>query len=163
MTLPDRRSTLAPQPWGELREIEQVANRMRHMLEETFGGLPAPVADVATWSPPVDIEETDDAYIIEAEVPGVKKKDLNIEIMGNELTISGEVKEREREGVLRRRTRKVGNFFYRVVLPESVDADKLDADLDDGVVTVRLPKAQRGRRRRIEARSRNDDDGSRRA
>jgi HSP20 family protein len=165
MTLPEQRSALAPQPWGELREIEQVANRMRRMLEETFGGLPSAISDVATWSPPVDIEETDDAYIVEAEVPGVKKRDLNIEMMGNELTISGEIKERERVGVVRRRTRKVGSFFYRVVLPENVDADKMDADLDDGVLTVRLPKAERGQRRRIEARSRSNGngDGSRRA
>jgi HSP20 family protein len=161
MTLPQGGSTMSPQPWGELREIEQVANRMRRMLEETFGGPPAAISDIATWSPPVDIEETDDAYVVEAEVPGVKKKDLNIEIMGNELTISGEIKERERQGLVRRRTRKVGNFFYRVVLPETVEAEKMEAHLDDGVLTVRLPKAERMQRRRIEAGSRNANrDGS---
>jgi HSP20 family protein len=125
------------------------------MLEETFGALPAAIADIATWAPPVDIEETDDAFIVEAELPGVKRKDLNIEIMGNELTISGEIKERERTGVLRRRTRRVGSFFYRVVLPESVDAEKMDADLEDGVLTVRIPKSERAQHRRIDLASRN--------
>jgi HSP20 family protein len=75
--------------------------------------------------------------------------------MGNELTISGEIKERERTGILRRRARRVGNFFYRVVLPENVDAETMDADLHDGVLTVRIPKSQRAQRRRIEAQSRN--------
>lgn len=154
MTLPDRRST-ATEPWKPLHDIEQVANRMRHMLEETFGGLPATITDLASWAPPVDIEETDEAFVVEAEVPGVKKKDLNIELMGNELTISGEIKERERTGILRRRARRVGNFFYRVVLPENVDAETMDADLHDGVLTVRIPKSQRAQRRRIEAQSRN--------
>jgi HSP20 family protein len=125
------------------------------MLEETFGGLPATITDLASWAPPVDIEETDEAFVVEAEVPGVKKKDLNIELMGNELTISGEIKERERTGIVRRRARKVGNFFYRVVLPENVDAGTMDADLHDGVLTVRIPKSQRAQRRRIEAQSRN--------
>jgi HSP20 family protein len=125
------------------------------MLEETFGGSPSAIADLATWSPPVDIEETDESYIVEAEVPGVKKKDVNIDIMGNELTISGEIKERRREGVVRLRTRKVGNFFYRVVLPDNVDAETMKAELHDGVLTVRLPKSQRAQRRRIEAESRD--------
>ncbi|MDX6413069.1 MAG: hypothetical protein QOH23_479, partial [Gaiellaceae bacterium] len=138
-----------------LHDIEQVATRMRHMLEETIGGLPSTITDLASWAPPVDIEETDEAFIVEAEVPGVKKKDMNIELMGNELTISGEIKERERTGILRRRARKVGNFFYRVVLPENVDAETMDADLHDGVLTVRIPKSQRAQRRRIEAQSRN--------
>jgi HSP20 family protein len=163
MTLPEQRSARTIEPWEPLRDIENVANRMRHMLEETFGNLPAGITDLATWSPPVDIEETDEAYIVEAEVPGVKKKDLNIEIMGNELTISGEIKERKREGVVRRRTRKAGSFFYRVVLPENVDADNMRADIQNGVLTVRLPKSQRMLRRRIEAQSRNGDgdgDGS---
>jgi HSP20 family protein len=143
MTLPGQRSAHTVDPWEPLRDIEHVANRMRRMLEETFGGLPSEITDHATWSPPVDIEETDDAYIVEAEVPGVKKKDLNIDIMGNELTISGEIKERKREGVVRQRTRKVGSFFDLVVLPENVDADTMKADLDNGVLTVRLPKSQR--------------------
>jgi HSP20 family protein len=161
MTLPEQRSARTMEPWEPLRDIENVANQMRHMLEETFGNLPSGITDLATWSPPVDIEETDEAYIVEAEVPGVKKKDLNIEIMGNELTISGEIKERKREGVVRRRTRKAGSFFYRVVLLENVDADNMRADIHNGVLTVRLPKSQRMQRRRIEAQSHNGDgDGS---
>jgi HSP20 family protein len=128
---------------------------MRHMLEETFGGLTSATADVATWSPPVDIEETDEAYIVEAEVPGVRKRDLDIEIIGSELTLSGEIKARNREGVVWRRTRKAGSFFYRVILPEQIDADNMKADIRNGVLTVRLPKSQRMQRRRIEAESRD--------
>ena len=107
----------------------------------------------AAWAPPVDIEETDDAYVIEAEIPGVKREDVNIELVGTELTVSGEIKERERTGILRRRTRKVGQFELRVTLPDYVDGERVDAKLDNGVLTVRVPKAERAQRRKIELKS----------
>src|SRR3954465_4006601 len=87
--------------------IEQVPERMRRMLEQTLGSFatPALLSEAAAWTPPVDIEEEDDAYVIEAEVPGAKREDVNIELQGNELAITGEIKERERKGILRRNTR----------------------------------------------------------
>jgi HSP20 family protein len=68
-----------------LRELEHVTERMRRMLDETFGGLewPSLLTERVGWSPPVDIEETDDAYVIEAELPSVKREDVNIEPVGN--------------------------------------------------------------------------------
>lgn len=60
---------------------------------------------------------------------------------------------REREGVIRRRTRRVGEFEFRVVLPNEVNSEGVDAKLNDGVLTVRIPKAERAQRRRIEVKS----------
>jgi HSP20 family protein len=121
------------------------------MLDQTFGsfGLPGLMTEAVGWSPPVDIEEQDDAYVIEAELPGVQKDDVNIELQSNELMITGEIKEREREGILRKRTRRIGRFEYRVRLPEQVDSDNVEAKLNDGVLTVRVPKVQRADRRQI--------------
>jgi HSP20 family protein len=150
MALPERGSTVTPERWEPLRELEQVTERMRRALDETFGGWQSLLTDDKAWSPLVDVEETDDAYVIEAELPGVQRKDVNIELVGNELTISGEIKERERKGIVRRRTRKTGLFNYRVTLPDQVDGEKIDANLSDGVLTVRVPKAERAQRRRIE-------------
>jgi HSP20 family protein len=133
-----------------LSELGQLNERMRRMLEQTFGGM---LEEPAGWVPAVDIEELEDAYVVEAEVPGVKREDVNIEVSGNELTISGEIKVREREGVIRRRTRRVGEFEFRVVLPNEVNAEGIDAKLNDGVLTVRIPKAERAQRRRIEVKS----------
>ena len=149
--LPERRSSLATLRRDPLSELDQVTERMRRMLDETFGSFGLqPFQAEAGWTPPVDIEETDDGYVIEAELPGVKEKDVNIEHVGNEISISGEIKERERKGVLRRQTRRVGRFAYRVRLPEHIDADKVDAKLDGGVLTVRVPKSERAQRKRIE-------------
>jgi HSP20 family protein len=152
--LPERRSRLAPERWEPLSELEQVTERMRRMLEQTFGGFGSSLlTEAGGWSPLVDIEETDDAYVVEAELPGVKEKDVNIELVGNELAITGEIKERQRKGTLRRQTRRTGRFDYRVTLPDHVDADKIDAKLAEGVLTVRVPKSERAQRRKIEVKS----------
>jgi HSP20 family protein len=133
-----------------------MTQRMRRMLDQTFGGfgLQSPlITKGAGWAPLVDIEEQDDAYVLEAELPGVKREDVNIEVAGNELSATGEIKEKEREGALRRRTRRVGRFEYRVRLPEQVDASKIEASLDQGVLTLRVPKSERAQRQKIEIKS----------
>lgn len=146
--LPERRS--GSQSWSALSDIGQLNERMRRMLEQTFGGL---LDEPAGWIPAVDIEETEDAYVVEAEVPGVKREDINIEVSGNELSISGETKERKREGVARRRTRRTGRFEFRVTLPGELNPEGVEAKLNDGVLSVRVPKAERMQRRRIEVKS----------
>jgi HSP20 family protein len=152
--LPERRSRLAPERWEPLSELEQMTERMRRILDQTFSSFDwSPPAEPEGWSPLVDIEEADDAYVVEAELPGVKREDVNFELVGNELTTTGEAKERERKGALRRQTRRTGRFDYRVSLPAQVDAGKIEATLDDGVLTVRVPKSERAKRRRIEIKS----------
>jgi HSP20 family protein len=152
--LPERRSRRTIEPWEPFSEFEQVSERLRRILEQTFGGFaPSPMTEQGGWSPLVDIEEEDDAYVVEAELPGVKEKDLNIEIVGNELAISGEVKERQRKGALRRQARRTGRFDYRVRLPEPLDAEQVDARLADGVLIVRVPKSERAQRRKIEVKT----------
>jgi HSP20 family protein len=144
----ERSGASAPTRWEPLSELE----RLRRILEQSFGdaGLGAVAREAAALVPPVNIEEQDDAYMIEAEVPGVDRDDVDVELVGNELTISGEFKEKERVGVLRKRTRRTGRFEFRVLLPDRVEADGISAGLEHGVLTVRVPKAQAAQRRRIE-------------
>jgi HSP20 family protein len=129
--------------------VDAVTERMRRIAEQMFSGLgsPALLAEAAAWTPPVDIEEQDDAYVLEVELPGVQREDVSIELGGNELMITGELKERERTGIVRRRTRRVGRFDYRVMLPSEVDAESIEAKMNDGVLTVRVPKREQARRR----------------
>jgi HSP20 family protein len=148
-----RRRRTEPTRWEPRGDLDTVAQRMQRILEQTFGELadwPSVMGDAGIWSPPVDIEEQDDAYMVEAELPGVSRDDVNIEIVGNELMINGELKEREHKGILRKQTRRVGRFDYRVALPEQVDGDKVEARLKDGVLTVRVPKSERGQRKKID-------------
>ena len=132
------------QPFGELEELQQ---RMGQLVESALTGTGA---EALPWAPPVDIEETDDAWILEAELPGVKREDVHIEALDSDLVIHGELTERERSGILRRKTRRVGRFEFRVNLPGAIDADAIEAKLHDGVLSVRVPKAEQARRRQIE-------------
>jgi HSP20 family protein len=152
MALPARRSSSSgslAQRLDPARELEDLHRRMDQLLE----GVWSPADGGGIWSPPVDVEETDDAWLLEAELPGAKQDDVNVEVRDSEVSITGEIKEKQRTGILRRRTRRTGRFEYRVTLPGEADADRVDASLHDGVLTVRIPKPERNRPRRIEVKS----------
>jgi HSP20 family protein len=140
--------------WDPLQEFEQLTGQMNELLESAFGIAPSAARSESAWAPLVDIEETDDAYVIDADVPGVKTDDVNVEIRDNQLVITGELKERERKGLLRRQTRRTGRFDYRVTLPSDVEPDNVDAALHDGVLNVRVPKTAKATPRRIDVSSR---------
>src|SRR4051794_39106193 len=96
------------QPTPDIDPLE----RVRSLLDQTLGGeIASMLTEPHAFTPPVDIEETEDAYVIEADLPGVNREDIDIELDGNELQVTGEVK--QREGKFRRRTRRVGRFELR--------------------------------------------------
>ncbi|MET7392302.1 Hsp20/alpha crystallin family protein [Dactylosporangium sp. NPDC005572] len=105
-------------------------------------------------SVPADVEETDDAFIIDLDLPGANADDLNIELRDNEIRVTGVFRERRRTGLLRHQSRKQGEFEYLVALPGEIDADGVEADLDSGVLAIRAPKARGARARRIEVQTR---------
>jgi HSP20 family protein len=148
MSMPERRGRTTFRRWDPFRELEDIRGRMSRLLERSIAGLPE--SGGAGWSPLVDVEETDSAYIFGADLPGVKREDVRVEVDATELRISGEVRAREREGVVRRQARMSGRYEYRSALPPEVDADRIEASLDDGVLTVRVPKTERSERRRVE-------------
>jgi HSP20 family protein len=155
MALPVRRTTsVSPQPlqrWEPFRELEQLQEHMDRLMNGVWS--PAGGGNGGTWLPVADIEETDDAWVIEAELPGVDRKDVDVEMRDSEVIISGEIEEKERKGVLRRKTRKTGEFEYRVTLPGDADAEHIEANLHDGVLTVRVPKTEQAKPRRIEVKA----------
>lgn len=141
-----------PAPFDAQREIAELRDRLDRAVDsiwQTSGALLEP----AGWLPAVDVEEADDAWVVEAELPGVKERDITLELHGSELSISGEIEERKRGGILRRTARRVGRFDYRVNLPGVSDSEDAQATLDDGVLTVRVPKPEHAKRRRIQIRS----------
>jgi HSP20 family protein len=134
-----------------LREIEELRERLDHVMKSPIWKLgdDAPGSALG-WAPAVDVEEADVAWIVEAELPGMKEKDITIELHGTELSISGDIEERKRRGILRRSARRVGHFDYRVNLPGISDTEDVKATLDEGVLTVRVPKPEHAKRRRIQ-------------
>jgi HSP20 family protein len=101
------------------------------------------------FTPAVDIEETADAYVFDIDLPGVRRDDISIEAGHNELHVSGEVNEKDRTGTMRHRTRRTGQFSYRVALPAGTDLDAITAAYDDGVLTVTVPRSEASKPRRI--------------
>ncbi|MET8572896.1 Hsp20/alpha crystallin family protein [Streptomyces sp. NPDC004783] len=102
------------------------------------------------WAPLADVVDAEDAYLVELELPGVDKDQITVEVAEGELDIHGEIKEKERNGVVRRHTRRMGQFDYRTTLPSNCDTEHISADLTNGVLTVRVPKTETGKEHRIE-------------
>ncbi len=150
MALPVRRSNderNEPARWDPFSELDQLSRRLASFLDARRQ-LPDLLGD--GFTPLADVEETTDAYTVEIELPGVKRDDVDIEVAGRRVAVRGERKEKERVGILRRRDRTIGRFSYEVTLPGDVQEDGVEAHLDEGVLTLRLPKPERERARRIE-------------
>jgi HSP20 family protein len=101
--------------------------------------------------PPVNVAETDERYEVTAELPGMSSDDFTVEIKDNALWISGEKKEEmeDKGKTFHRMERRYGSFRQTVPLTHQVDADKVEADYKDGVLTVHVPKAETVKPRRV--------------
>ena len=108
--------------------------------------------DISTVHPVVNVEETENEYLISAELPGMEKKDINISIEDNVLSISGEKKSeiKSEDKNYHRFERSYGKFYRSFELPHSVDRENIDASYINGVLNVSLPKAEEAKPKQIE-------------
>lgn len=97
-------------------EFNRLTRQLTQLVEDRWPDMPSLIGRDG-FSPPADVEETDDAYLIELDLPGVDKEDIDVETSGRRLVVKGERKEKQRSGMLRWQTRTVGRFRYEVVLP----------------------------------------------
>ena len=107
------------------------------------------------WVPAVDIKEEDNAYIIHADVPGVKPEEIDVTMEHGMLTIKGERKEdteEEKEGY-KRVERVRGSFYRRFSMPDNADPDKIDASSENGVLKITIPKKAAGKSRKVKVKS----------
>ncbi len=104
-----------------------------------------------TWVPAVDIFESDESFVATADLPGLKKDDIDVSIEDNVLTVSGERKFEKGgdEGTFRRVERSYGSFRRSFTLPRGVDPSKVGAKFEDGVLTLTLPKSEMAKSRKI--------------
>ena len=112
----------------------------------------------SVWAPRADLSETDDAYVIAIDLPGVSRDDLEITVEDGTLKVSGErsMKEEEQTGQFYRIERAYGRFYRSFNFGSNVDPDNIEANFDDGVLTIRAGKAEERKPRRIEVGSRNE-------
>jgi HSP20 family protein len=128
-------------------------NRLRNEIDRVFS------VDSQAWSrssayPPVNIWEDDDAYYVEAEIPGLSMEDLEIFVHeGDQLSIKGMRRASQVDGRWHRRERAQGEFQRSFKLSDAVDVEKVEAELKQGVLTVTLPKSEAVKPRRIEVKT----------
>jgi HSP20 family protein len=148
-------STTPTRRGDPIAEIEQLQDQMGQLISRFFGDpvLGAGTRQAPMWVPAADVEELDDAYVLELDLPGIRRDDVNIELRDNEVRITGEIKQKERSGVLRRQTRRRGQFEFVAAMPGDIDPEKVEASLHDGVLTVRMGKAATSRPRQIEVKA----------
>jgi HSP20 family protein len=126
--------------WDPLRDLLAIQQRLNRLS-------PGP----AGWTPPVDLLETPDGYVLMAELPGISQEDVHLELQDGRLTISGVRREHESAcEQYHRIERGHGSFSRTFHLPVPVDAEGITADLRDGVLTVTCPKSTDGPSRRIQ-------------
>jgi len=124
-------------------------------LFDSFWGLGHGDAIEKTWSPRVDISETEDAVVIASELPGLKVEDIKITVADGVVTLEGEKKEEQesKDRTAHRVERVYGSFQRSFRLPSAVNADEITATYTDGVLAVSLPKAEEAKARQIEVKT----------
>ena len=130
-------------------------------MDRLFGGAPEWVAEPGSWMLPADVRETPDAVEYSIEIPGMRAEDIDLTVENDVLTISGEKKEgrdESRDGGYHITERRFGRFERSFRVPANVDADAVAARYENGVLTVRLPRTEESRPRRIHVES---GDGAR--
>lgn len=131
--------------WEAMPDVVSLQDEMNRLFLDFFGRTPGRrVAAEALWAPIMDIEETKDDIIVKAEIPGMTKDDVKIQVTGDLLTISGERKREEetKEKTYHRIERSYGQFQRMITLPSEVQSSKAKASYENGVLTIKLPKSE---------------------
>ena len=139
--------------WTPMRNLASFQDEMNRMFDQFFRGGNGEEAGwgVRPWAPPVDIYETDDALILKAELPGMSKDDVSVEVHQNTLRLRGERKHEAevKEDRYHRVERAYGTFQRSFVLPTVVDQEHVQATYKDGILELRLPKSEAAKPKRI--------------
>ncbi len=139
--------------WDPFREISTLQERMNRLFSEVARRSPVAEEEIiqGAWIPPVDIFETGDSIVIKAELPGISKEDITLEVKENTLSIKGEKKfEKDvKEESYHRVERSYGAFQRAFALPSTVQQDKVKAKFRDGILEVTLPKAEEAKPKQI--------------
>jgi len=139
--------------WNPLREMESFHDRIHRLFDDTlFPTLTgSDELSLGNWRPVVDIYEDEEAIVVKADLPGVDKKDIKVDLKDRVLTLEGE---RSHENEVKKenyycKERAFGRFHRAFTLPEGVDSDKIKAEFKDGVLKVEIPKPEEKKPKKI--------------
>ncbi len=144
--------SLVPKKWREDAEhpLSSFQREMNRLMETFLGTSVFPEAR-GEWTPALDVAETENEIVVKAEVPGIDKKDIDVTIRGDRLTISGEKKDerKEKKDTYTVFERRHGCFSRTIALPADINVDAVEAEFKSGVLTIRLPKTEETKSRKI--------------
>ena len=136
--------------WDPFREMEVLLDRYGRSARKSLAKSDDQAFEVGDWMPVVDIDETEDAFVVKAELPGVEKDDVSVNIDNGVLTIKGE-KKIETEDKKRHRVEcAYGSFVRSFTLPQEIKAEKIEAEYKNGVLTLTIPKSEEAKPKQIE-------------
>jgi len=149
MKLAKRQQSQVPAPLNDLNRIRKEINRI---FEDPFSFITPNTSFFEGWEPNIDIYEDKDKVTVKAELPGMKKEDINVSLENKTLMISGERKDEEehKEGDNYRAERFFGRFQRTITLPSLVNADQIKGNYKDGVLTIELPKSEEAKPKQID-------------
>jgi HSP20 family protein len=131
-------------PFRDLTALQCEVNRL-------FSRASGDVGERQSWTPAIDVVETDDAIVLKAELAGMDPKDINIEMQDNVLTVSGErrFEDEIKEDKFYRIERRYGSFSRSLALPPTADDSKVEAKYENGLLQIAVPKAEIARPKKI--------------
>lgn len=138
--------------WNPTKELRNVDRLLSHFFEEPFFPFERGEFYERTWAPKVDIYDTKDAFMIKAELPGVDKNNIKVDVDGRLLTLRGErrTETEEKEASYYRHELYTGTFERTFTLPEAVDPALIKAEYKDGILTLEVPKPEERKPKQIE-------------
>ena len=137
--------------WEPVRELSSLQTEMNRLFNTMFESPTVGNGGTRRWSPAMDLLETEDHFVLRADLPGMREEDVAIELEDNVLTVSGERKadhEENGEGFYRVE-RAFGSFSRSLTLPRGIDAEAVNAGFTNGVLEVRIPKPEQRKPRKI--------------
>ena len=147
-----------------LRELQEIERRFedafgRSLLPGMWGRLPM---EERGWVPAIEVFEKEDKFVVKTELPGMKEEDIDVSVVGDTLTIKGE---RKSESEVKEEDyycceRSYGSFFRSIALPSTVDAHKIEASYEDGVLEISLPKAAEVKPKKISVSAKKKEEAN---
>jgi len=138
-------------PWSNFGRLADVRDELNTLLGLPFAGLAHASRLLSDWAPALDVYEDKENFVVKAELPGMKKEEIEVSFQDGALSISGECKSetKNEDAEVYRAERYVGRFQRTVALPTGVAADKVKAQYKDGILTVTLPKTEEAKPKQI--------------
>ena len=137
--------------WDPFRELNTITDRMNRLFNETYGTQSREEGLTSSFVPAVDIYEDEHYVTVKMEVPGIDQKDIDVRLENNTLTVRGERKfdKEEKEENFHRIERRYGSFYRAFTLPNTLDAEKVQADYENGILKIKLAKKAEAKPKQI--------------